>query len=57
MATANLTKRTIDALAFTPNGDYFVWDAKLKGFGIRVTERTDVEGKVRGSTAFTPVRD
>lgn len=52
MATANLTKRTIDALAFTPNGDYFVWDAKLKGFGIRVTERTDVEGKVHRRKMF-----
>ena len=30
MATANLTKRTIDASSFTPNCDYFVWDSKLK---------------------------
>lgn len=46
MATANLTKRAIDALTFTPGCDYFVWDTKLKGFGIRVTERTDSDGNV-----------
>lgn len=45
MATANLTKRTIDALEFTPGCDYFVWDEKLKGFGIRVTERPGRSGQ------------
>jgi len=46
LATANLTKRTVDALPYTPDCDYFVWDVRLKGFGVRVTERTDSEGKV-----------
>ncbi len=41
MATASLTKRTVDALSYTPDCDYFVWDTRLKGFGVRVTERTD----------------
>jgi integrase len=52
MATANLTKRTIDALAFTPACDYFVWDRKLSGFGIRVTERAGADGQVRRRKAF-----
>jgi Site-specific recombinase XerD len=52
MATANLTKRTIDALAFTPDCDYFVWDTKLTGFGVRVTGRTDAEGKVHRRKVF-----
>ncbi|HEY3287035.1 MAG TPA: tyrosine-type recombinase/integrase [Gemmatimonadaceae bacterium] len=52
MASANLTKRTIDALAFTPSCDYFVWDTKLKGFGVRVTERTDAEGRVHRRKVF-----
>ena len=37
MATARLTKRAIDGLAVQEDGDYFVWDAELKGFGVRVT--------------------
>jgi hypothetical protein len=45
MATANLTKRVIDSLEFSPNCDYFVWDAKLKGFGVRITERAAIDGK------------
>ena len=52
MATANLTKRSVDALAFTPSCDYFVWDTKLKGFGIRVTERTDADGHVHRRKVF-----
>ena len=52
MATANLTKRTVDALAFSRGCDYFVWDTKLKGFGIRVTERTDADGKVHRRKVF-----
>jgi integrase len=52
VATANLTKRTVDALAFTPDCDYFVWDTKLKGFGVRVTERTDADGKVHRRKVF-----
>lgn len=44
MATANLTKRSIDALEYTAGCDYFVWDTKLKGFGVRVTERVDEKG-------------
>ncbi len=34
---AKLTKRTVDAAAPRP-GRYFVWDADLKGFGLRVAE-------------------
>jgi integrase len=39
MATANLTKRSVDALKFSQGCDYFVWDQNLRGFGVRVTER------------------
>jgi len=39
MTTTNLTKRTVDALEFSPGCDYLVWDEKLKGFAVRVTER------------------
>lgn len=52
MATTNLTKRTVDALSFTPDCDYFVWDTKLKGFGVRVTERTDSGGIVHRRKMF-----
>lgn len=52
MASANLTKRTVDALEFTPGCDYFVWDTKLKGFGIRVTEHTDKAGHLRRRKVF-----
>ena len=52
VATANLTKRTIDALAFTAGCDYFVWDTRLKGFGVRVTERTDDQGNPRRKKVF-----
>jgi len=52
MATANLTKRVLDALKYTSSCDYFVWDTKLKGFGVRVTERVDGEGKVHRRKMF-----
>ena len=52
MATANLTKRTVDALEFSPGCDYFVWDSKLKGFGIRVTERPGADGALRRRKMF-----
>lgn len=52
MATANLTKRTVDALSFSPRCDYFVWDKKLKGFGVRVTERRNDAGEVRRRKTF-----
>ena len=52
MATANLTKKVIDSLEFSPNCDYFMWDAKLKGFGVRVTQRAATDGKVHRRKAF-----
>lgn len=52
MATANLTKRTIDALEFTPGCDYFVWDEKLKGFGVRVTQRLGRSGRLSRLKVF-----
>ncbi len=36
MATALITKRTVDA-AKADKGDLFVWDAKVPGFGLKVT--------------------
>lgn len=36
MATAKLTKRTVDALRPGPK-DQFVWDDKLRGFGVKAT--------------------
>lgn len=52
MATANLTKRTLDALEFSAGCDYFVWDTKLKGFGVRVTERVDGDGVLHRRKMF-----
>ena len=52
MPSANLTKRTVDALEFQPGCNYFVWDTKLKGFGLHVTERTDQQGLVRRRKIF-----
>jgi integrase len=52
MATANLTKRILDTLKYSPDCDYFVWDTRLKGFGVRVTERADAEGKVHHRKMF-----
>jgi integrase len=52
MATAILSKRTVDALEFSPGCDYFVWDSKLTGFGIRVSQRTDSTGEVRRRKIF-----
>ena len=31
-----ITKRMVDSLVPKPEGDVVVWDAELKGFGIRV---------------------
>jgi hypothetical protein len=31
-----LTKRFLDALRPKPDGDLFVWDSELKGFGARM---------------------
>lgn len=36
MATAKLTKRTVDALRSGPK-DQFVWDDELRGFGLKLT--------------------
>lgn len=33
---SKLTKRAIDALAFPANGQSFLWDGELRGFGVRV---------------------
>ena len=52
MATANLAKRTVDALEFQPGCDYCVWDTKLKGFGIRVIEWVDDKGIVGRRKVF-----
>jgi integrase len=52
MATANLTKRTVDALKFTPGCDYFVWDSTLRGFGVRVTQRESPTGKLHTRKVF-----
>lgn len=39
MATKNLTKASIEALAYKSNGPsrQVLWDAKMRGFGVRVT--------------------
>ena len=52
MPSATLTKRTVDALEFQPGCNYFVWDTKLRGFGIHVTERTDRQGTVLRRKTF-----
>ena len=31
-----LSKRTVDAVQVPPNGEAFVWDSELRGFGLRV---------------------
>lgn len=36
MPSKKLTKRTVDALVPNASGRYFVWDAELKGFGVRI---------------------
>lgn len=36
MARAKLNKRTIDAITVPGNGQAFVWDTEIKGFGVRV---------------------
>jgi len=35
-----ITKRVVDQLAADDNRDQFVWDTELRGFGIRVKQRT-----------------
>jgi integrase len=52
VATQNLTKRSVEALKFSPSCDYFVWDQALRGFGIRVTERRSESGQVVRRKAF-----
>ena len=52
MATANLTKRVVDSLTFSKGCDYFVWDQKLRGFGVRVREHTDSAGIVNRRKSF-----
>ncbi len=37
MTKTNLNKKTVDDLPFPEKGEQTVWDAKLRGFGIRVT--------------------
>ena len=52
VATANLTKRVLDTVQFSPGCDYFIWDTRLKRFGVRVTERTDANGVVQRRRVF-----
>jgi integrase len=52
MATANLTKRVVDALKFSPECDYLIWDKSLKGFGVRVTERRNRAGETLRRKVF-----
>lgn len=52
MATANLTKRVVDALKFSPECDYLIWDKSLKGFGVRVTERRSKVGETLRRKVF-----
>ena len=47
MSNVLITKRVVDALEFTPLCDYFIWDARLKGFGVRVTEHGETGATVR----------
>lgn len=47
MANTLITKRVVDALEFSPLCDYFIWDSRLKGFGVRVTEHGDKGATVR----------
>jgi integrase len=48
----HLTKRTVDALEFSLGCDYLAWDAKLTGFGVRVTEHADKSGKTYRRKTF-----
>ena len=52
MANANLTKRVLDALKYSSDCDYFVWDTRLKGFGVRVREHADATGTVHRRKTF-----
>lgn len=42
MASAKLTKRTVEAAPAPPGSDYFLWDTELPGFGLRITEHAGV---------------
>ncbi len=52
MAVANLTKRHVDSLEFIKNGDYLVWDQRLRGFGVRVREHRAKDGTVQRRKTF-----
>lgn len=52
MAITKLTKRTLDSLEPLAVGRYFVWDAEIKGFGVRVAAPTG--GGYRGPESVRP---
>lgn len=52
MPIANLTKRYVDSLEYSPDADYLVWDQKLRGFGVRVREHTGKDGTVQKRKTF-----
>lgn len=56
MTTSKLTKRAVDALSPDVERDFIVWDAELKGFGVRVTpagRKSFIIGfRARGSRQF-----
>lgn len=37
MATESVTQRSVEAVEPDPNKDVYLWDTKLKGFGVKVT--------------------
>ena len=58
MPQVKITKRLIDAIAFTGGGQAFFWDTDLQGFGLRVTKgaKTYVAQKrINGKTARVTV--
>ncbi|MBI4829755.1 MAG: integrase family protein, partial [Nitrospinae bacterium] len=58
MPQVKITKRMIDAIAFTGEGQAFFWDTELQGFGLRVTKgaKTYVAQKrINGKTARVTV--
>ncbi|MDQ2840997.1 MAG: site-specific integrase [Acidobacteriota bacterium] len=56
MTISKLTKRAVDALAPKAQRDFIVWDAQIKGFGVRVSpagRKSFVVGyRARGSRQF-----
>jgi integrase len=49
-----LVKTVVEALPFPDNGQYFVWDSDLKGFGVRVTPGSKsyvAQDRVNGKTS------